>query len=190
MQTAMHTHNTGAHYGDDVIALALRVLEDRIRTPGHLCNNPHATYDYLRLALGTEEREAFMVLFLDAQNRLLSAEVLFRGSLTETSVYPREVCKAALRQNAAAAILAHNHPSGDARPSAADIAVTATLRDALQLLEVRLLDHFIIAGNTVYSLASSGLMAGGDPADARALPGLPVASIQAARKRKSAKRAA
>jgi DNA repair protein RadC len=172
MQTALHTGSMAARYGDDVIALALRVLEERIRAPGHLCQSPQTTYDYLRLALGSEDREVFMALFLDGQYRVISAEVLFRGTLTQTAVHPREVARAALRLNAAAVILAHNHPSGNAAPSAADISLTVKLKATLELIDVGVLDHLIIAGNQVYSLASSALMNGGDPAHALALPGL------------------
>jgi len=99
-----------------------------------------------------------MVLFLDSQHRLLVAEELFRGTLTQTSVYPREVVKAALAHNAAAVILAHNHPSGVAEPSRADELLTQSLKQALALVDVRTLDHFVVAGNRVVSFAERGLM--------------------------------
>jgi DNA repair protein RadC len=97
-------------------------------------------------------------MFLDAQNRLIAADELFRGTLTQTSVYPREVVKAALKHNAAALILAHNHPSGVAEPSNADELLTRNLKQALALVDVRVLDHFIVAGNAALSLAERGLL--------------------------------
>ncbi len=99
-----------------------------------------------------------MVLFLDAQNRVIASEEMFRGTLTQTSVYPREVVKRALAHNAAAVILAHNHPSGVAEPSRADEFLTRTLRESLALIDVRVLDHFIVAGNGVVSFAERGLL--------------------------------
>jgi DNA repair protein RadC len=100
----------------------------------------------------------FVALFLDSQNRLLGSEELFRGTLTQTSVYPREVVKTALRYNAAAVILAHNHPSGVAEPSRADELLTQTLKQALALVEIRTLDHFIVAGTRTVSFAERGLL--------------------------------
>ena len=114
--------------------------------------------DYLRLTLGRREHEVFVALFLDAQNRLLVAEELFRGALTQTSVYPREVFKRALAVNAAAVIFAHNHPSGVAEPSRSDEMLTASLRMALALVDVRVLDHLIVAGPTTVSFAERGLL--------------------------------
>jgi DNA repair protein RadC len=115
--------------------------------------------DWLRLKLAAQPHEIFMVLWLDAQNRLIKADELFSGTLTQTSVYPREVVKAALSQNAAAAILAHNHPSGVAEPSRADEALTRSLKEALALVDVKLLDHFIVAGNQQpLSFAERGLL--------------------------------
>ena len=114
--------------------------------------------DYLRLALGAREHEVFVALFLDAQHRVIAAEELFRGTLTQTSVYPREVVKAALRRNAAAVILAHNHPSGVAQPSQADELLTRSLIEALALIDVKVLDHFIVAGNQTLSFAERGLL--------------------------------
>ena len=114
--------------------------------------------DYLRLALGARAHEVFVVLFLDAQHRVLSDAELFRGSLTQTSVYPREVVKAALAANAAAVIFAHNHPSGVAQPSQADELLTRQLKEALALVEIKVLDHFIVAGSQTLSFAERGLL--------------------------------
>jgi DNA repair protein RadC len=108
--------------------------------------------------LATKEHEVFVVLFLDAQNRLIAAEELFRGTLTQTSVYPREVLKRALAHNAAATILAHNHPSGVAEPSIQDQALTRTISEALSLVDVKVLDHFVIAGPHALSFAERGLI--------------------------------
>ena len=120
---------------------------------------PGQVRDWLRLKLGGRPHEVFMALWLDAQNRLLRAEELFTGSLTQTSVYPREVVKAALAHNAAAVILAHNHPSGVAEPSRADEMLTRTLKEALALVDVKLLDHFIVAGTQPpLSFAERGLI--------------------------------
>lgn len=120
---------------------------------------PGQVRDWLRLKLGSRPHEVFMALWLDAQNRLLRAEELFTGSLTQTSVYPREVVKAALAHNAAAVILAHNHPSGVAEPSRADEMLTRTLKDALAMVDVKLLDHFIVAGTQPpLSFAERGLI--------------------------------
>ena len=108
--------------------------------------NPAAVRDYLCLGMAQEKREIFVCLWLDAQNRLIQAETMFVGTLTHTSVYPREVVKAALYHNAASVILAHNHPSGIAVPSRADIALTCDLEQALAVVDVRVLDHFIVGG--------------------------------------------
>ena len=110
--------------------------------------SPQAVRDYLRLALARRPYEVFVGLFLDSQNRVLAAEELFRGTLAQTSVYPREVVKAALARNAAAMIFAHNHPSGVAEPSRADELLTQALRQALALVDIRTLDHFVVAGGS------------------------------------------
>jgi DNA repair protein RadC len=121
--------------------------------------NPGKVRDWLRLKLATRQHEVFMALWLDAQNRLIKADELFSGSLTQTSVYPREVVKTALAHNAAAVILAHNHPSGVSEPSRADEMLTKTLKEALAMVDVKLLDHFIVAGNaTPLSFAERGLL--------------------------------
>ncbi len=120
--------------------------------------SPGAVTDYLRLLLASREHEVFVALFLDGQHRVLVAEELFRGTLTQTSVYPREVVKAALRANAAAVIFAHNHPSGVAQPSQADEHLTRNLKGALAMVDVKVLDHFIIAGAGALSFAERGLL--------------------------------
>ncbi len=120
--------------------------------------SPDAVRDYLRLTLSALPYEAFMALFLDSQNRLLAARELFRGTLAQTSVYPREVVKAALAHNAAGVIFAHNHPSGVAEPSRADELLTVALKQALALVDIRTLDHLVVAGTRVVSFAERGLL--------------------------------
>ena len=120
--------------------------------------SPGAVRDYLRLAIADREHEVFVCLWLDAQHRVLRFEELFRGTLTQTSVYPREIVKAGLRANAAAVIFAHNHPSGAAQPSQADELLTRNLKDALALVDVKVLDHFIVAGHHALSFAERGLL--------------------------------
>lgn len=142
---------------DDTVRRAILILEQRVRS-GSALTSPGAVRDYLRLLLSQREHEVFVTLFLDAQHRVLSCEELFRGTLTQTSVYPREVVKAALNANAAAVILAHNHPSGVAQPSAADELITRQLREALAVVDIRVLDHFIVAGTSALSFAERGLL--------------------------------
>jgi DNA repair protein RadC len=137
--------------------LARRSLKDDLRTASAL-TSPGAVRDYLRLAIAEREHEVFVCLWLDAQHRVTACEELFRGTLTQTSVYPREIVKAALRANAAAVIFAHNHPSGAAQPSRADELLTRNLKDALALVEVKVLDHFIVAGRQALSFAERGLL--------------------------------
>ena len=140
------------------LELARRGLREELRQPETL-NTPGAVRDWLRLRLAPLRHEVFVALWLDAQNRLIADEELFRGTLTQTSVYPREVIKQALARNAAAVILAHNHPSGVAEPSHADELLTRALKQALALVDVRLVDHFIVAGNsTPLSFAERGLL--------------------------------
>jgi DNA repair protein RadC len=141
-----------------VIALALQILGERMREPGALFASPMMLKDYLRLAISEREHEVFAVLFLDAQHRLIEYQELFRGTLTQTSVYPREVVKLALAKNAAAVVLAHNHPSGIAEPSRADEFLTKALKSALGLIDVRVLDHIVIGGRHGVSFAERGLL--------------------------------
>jgi DNA repair protein RadC len=139
------------------IELARRSLQEGLKA-GSALTSPGAVRDFLRLALAARDHEVFVVLFLDAQHRVLRSTELFRGTLTQTSVYPREVVRAALAANAAAVIFAHNHPSGIAQPSQADELLTRQLREALALVEIRVLDHFIVAGNQTLSFAERGLL--------------------------------
>ncbi|MFA5242953.1 MAG: DNA repair protein RadC [Sulfuricella sp.] len=140
-----------------VLEMARRAMQEKMRDIDAL-NSPAAVKDYLLLTLGRKSHEVFAVLFLDAQNRPISIEELFRGTLTQTSVYPREVVIRALHHNAASVILAHNHPSGAAEPSHADQILTQALKNALALIDIRVLDHFIVGGNTVLSFAERGLI--------------------------------
>ena len=142
---------------DQTIQRALRILEERIRH-GDALASPAAVRDYLRLLLHDREHEVFVCVFLDSQNRVIASDELFRGTLAQTSVYPREVVKAALAHNAAAVIFAHNHPSGVAEPSRADELLTQALKQALALLDIRTLDHFVVAGGQLTSFAERGLM--------------------------------
>lgn len=138
--------------------LARRALSQDLATRDSF-TSPGKVRDWLRLKLASRGHEVFMALWLDAQNRLLKADELFTGTLTQTSVYPREVVKTALTHNAAAVILAHNHPSGIAEPSRADEMLTRSLKDALAMVDVKVLDHFIVAGNTPpLSFAERGLL--------------------------------
>ena len=126
--------------------LARRALHQEMQVRDSF-TSPGRVRDWLRLKLAQRPQEVFIALWLDAQNRLIKADELFTGSLTSTSVYPREVVKAALANNAAAVILAHNHPSGVAEPSSADEMLTRNLKSALAMVDVRVLDNFIVAGN-------------------------------------------
>lgn len=140
-----------------VLELARRSLREEIRREPAL-SSPDKVRDYLKMTLAHREHEVFMALFLDAQNRLLTADELFRGTLTQTSVYPREVVKRALAFNAASVIFAHNHPSGVAEPSRSDELLTASLKQALGLVDLRVLDHLIVAGSSTVSFAERGLL--------------------------------
>jgi DNA repair protein RadC len=139
------------------LELARRALKEEISL-GNALSSPRAVRDYLRLALAGREQEVFVVMLLDAQHRVISSEELFRGTLTQTSVYPREVVKCALKHNAAAVIFAHNHPSGVAEPSHADEILTRSLKAALALVDIQVLDHFIVAGSRTLSFAERGLL--------------------------------
>lgn len=139
------------------VEITRRLLREEV-THGSALTSPEAVRDYLRLSLASLPHEAFVVLFLDSQHRLLAADELFRGTLAQTSVYPREIVKAALSRNAAAVIFAHNHPSGVAEPSRADELLTQALKQALALVDIRTLDHFVVAGDRVVSFAERGLL--------------------------------
>ena len=141
-----------------VLEMSRRALSEAMKQ-GNVLSTPAAVRDYLRLQLAGLPYEVFYALWLDAQNRLIAAEELFHGTLTQTSVYPREVVKKALAHNAAAVVLAHNHPSGVAEPSSADEFLTRELKQALALVDVRVLDHFIVAGpSQALSFAERGLL--------------------------------
>lgn len=140
---------------DRKIEAALKILHARLRVPGVGLNGVDRVAAFLALRFADCEREEFWALFLDSQNRLIEAERLFLGTLTQTPVYPREIVKRALALNAAGVIVAHNHPCGVAEPSAADEALTERLRHALNLVDVRLLDHFVIGGLHSYSFAQN-----------------------------------
>lgn len=140
-----------------VLELARRALSAQLKEQP-LFATPQAVRDYLQLQLGSRPHEIFAVLFLDSQHRLIALEELFRGTLTQTSVYPREVVVRALALHAGSVVLAHNHPSGEPRPSRADEALTQTLKAALSLVDVRVLDHFVVTGTQAVSMAELGLL--------------------------------
>ena len=142
---------------ENVLAAAQEILATRIKH-GDALGSPGAVRDYLQLLLHDREHEVFVVVLLDSQNRVLAIEELFRGTLTQTSVYPREVVKLALQGNAAAVILAHNHPSGVTEPSRADELLTTALKQALALVDIKVLDHFIITAAVALSFAERGLL--------------------------------
>ena len=143
---------------DRAIYRAMKLLEGRLREPGQLLNGPEDVRQFLALRLAREEREVFTALWLDAQHGLISADDIFFGTLTQTAVYPREVVRRGLLNNAGAVIFAHNHPSGNALPSRADLVLTSRLMEALALVDIRVHDHFIVAGTRAVSLAQLGLL--------------------------------
>jgi len=140
-----------------IFEMSRRALAEELKQKDAL-KSPKQVRDYLSLKLGNAPREIFMVLFLDAQNRIQAQENLFEGTLTQASVYPREVVKRALFHNAASVIFAHNHPNGLAEASQADKQLTQALKSALALLDIRVLDHFVVAGNDTISFAEQGLL--------------------------------
>ena len=140
-----------------VLELARRALAEELKEKA-LFDTPQAVRDFLQLQLGSRPHEIFAVLFLDSQHRLIALEELFRGTLTQTSVYPREVVVRALALHAASVVLAHNHPSGAAKPSRADEALTHTLKAALALVDVRVIDHFVVTSTQAVSMAELGLL--------------------------------
>ena len=141
-----------------VVDRALSILGSYLRTSGSAFDSPDIVKDYLRLQLAGEPCEHFAVLYLDSQNRGLAFERHFAGTLTQTSVYPREIALAALHHGAAAVILAHNHPSGSVQPSRADEALTQSLKTTLALIDVRVLDHIIVGGSQALSMAERGMV--------------------------------
>jgi DNA repair protein RadC len=141
----------------EVVQAALAVLSDQLRG-SEMLSTPQAVRNFLRVKLGMLEHEVFAVIFLDAHLRVIEYVEVFRGTLSQTSVYPREIIKESLARNAAALILVHNHPSGVAEPSLADEALTQRLKDALSLVDVQVLDHLVVAGTDVLSFAERGLI--------------------------------
>ena len=142
---------------DKTIAAALAILANRV-SGRDVMKDPATVKAYLQVKLATLEQEVFHVVFLDAQNRVIVDETMFRGTLTQTSVYPREVVKRALEINAAAVLLSHNHPSGSPEPSRADEFLTMTLKAALALIDVRVLDHVVVSASGTMSFAERGLL--------------------------------
>lgn len=143
---------------NSIVTAALAVLTAHLRSHTVGFDGPQAVRDHLALTLATKPYEVFAVMFLDSQHRLIAFEEMFRGTLTQTSVYPREVVIRALHHQAAAVVLAHNHPSGCTQPSTADEALTKTLKNTLALVDVRVLDHFVVGGLSVISMAEMGLV--------------------------------
>lgn len=142
----------------DLVDRALAIVGGYLRELAYTCSDPEAVKTYLRLHLAAEAREQFAVLFLDAQHRVIAFETMFFGTLTQTSVYPREVALAALRHNAAAVVLAHNHPTGNVQPSRSDELLTNAIKGALATVDVRVLDHVIVGGKNTLSMAEAGLL--------------------------------
>ena len=142
---------------EEVLQAALRVLAGRLRG-SEVLSSPPVVRDFLRIKLGALEHEVFAVIHLDSQHRVIEYVEMFRGTVSQTSVYPREVVKDALSRNSSALLLVHNHPSGSAEPSRADEHLTQTLKSAAALVDVRVLDHLIVAGDSVLSMAERGLM--------------------------------
>lgn len=143
---------------DKIIEEALRILNDRFYVRRDVSfTSPETVMNYMKLYIGAAEREQFVVAYLDTRHNMIGIETLFYGTINGASVYPREVVKSALKHNAAAVIFAHNHPSGIAEPSQADIAITARLKAALEVVDIRVLDHVII-GAECESMASAGLL--------------------------------
>lgn len=140
------------------VRYATNIVRKKLTVEGVVFNSPTLVREYLALKLAGLQREEFHVLFLDAQHRLIADDCMFQGTLTQTSVYPREVAKAALLHNAAAVILAHNHPSGVVTASRADELLTQSLKSSLALFDVRVLDHFIVGAGITSSMAEQGLM--------------------------------
>ena len=161
METMLYVTTASGEYvpasADVLIEAARAVLARRFRRGSPLAS-PRAAREWLSVNLSLKEHEVFVVLLLDNRHRLISCVELFRGTIDGASVHPREVVKEALRHNAAAVILAHNHPSGVGEPSHADEIITARLRDALALVDIRVVDHLIVAGGGCVSLAERGLV--------------------------------
>ena len=147
-----------AESDDSIINKALAILAERMKKIGQVFSSPDSVKSFCALKIGALEHEVFGVLFLDSQNRLIDFQEMFRGTLSQTSVYPREVVKACLSINAASVILTHNHPSGSLNPSRADESLTQVLKTALALIDVRVLDHIIVSSANSLSMAEKGLI--------------------------------
>lgn len=143
---------------DAIIAAALEILARRMRSSGVLMDSPEVVRDWIRLRVGGKPHEEFGCIWLNAAHEVIEAGEMFRGTLMQTGVYPREVVKEALRINAAACILYHNHPSGAAEPSFADEMLTRTLKEALAMVDVRVLDHMVVTAEKITSFAERGLL--------------------------------
>lgn len=153
---SQHTFNYQT--AEEVISAAKHIMESMMAQRDVLLTSPELVRQYLMTRLGRAEREIFCVMFLDTQNRLIATEDLFMGTIDGAAVYPREVLKAALKHNAAAVLLAHNHPSGVVEPSQADQRITQRLQTALEFVDVRVLDHFVVSGTEYSSFAERGLL--------------------------------
>ena len=138
--------------------LLRRALEESLKEPGEHLSSPESVKSYLRLFLAGQEYESFVAIWLDAQNRLLASMEMFRGTTTQTSVYPRELVRTGIKLNASAVLFAHNHPSGSVEPSRADEMLTSQLRQALALVDIKVLDHFIVTDTSILSFADRGLI--------------------------------
>ena len=149
-------YSIGPNIEDEIISRALGILDSRIKR-GDVLSSPPDVRNYMRLQLAGEESEVFCCLFLDSKHRAIDFNQMFKGTIDGCDVYIREVVKLALKKNAAAIIFAHNHPSGDSEPSHADVQVTKRLKQALELVDVRTLDH-IVVGDEVVSFAERGLI--------------------------------
>lgn len=147
-----------AYSEDQILQAAMKIMESRMRGPGYVIESPSAMREYLRTRMNGLQHEEFGVLYMDAQHALIGVENLFRGTLTQTSVFPREVIKSALAHNAAAVAFFHNHPSGSLEPSRADEMLTTQLKTALSMVDVRVLDHIIVSHSGSMSFAERGLL--------------------------------
>lgn len=143
-------------YNQNTVDRALKMLSNQIKEPDFIADNPSKIKPFLQCKIAQKEHEVFCVAFLTNQHELIEFKEMFRGTINAAQVYPREVVKEALKLNAAAVILAHNHPSGVAEPSLSDIDITRTLKDILKVVDVRVLDHFIVTAHQVTSLAERG----------------------------------
>ena len=156
--TEINDSRVFTRYEQQAISTALRAMERALRQPGLAMSSPNVVGDFLCLKLGTLPHEVFAILYLNSQNQMIAFEEAFRGTLNQTSVYPREIVKSAMLHNAGAVVMAHNHPSGTPEPSQADRMLTDVLKRALQLVDVATLDHVIVAGDKRYSFAAHGLI--------------------------------